>query len=143
MSQSPDNSPDNSPEPAPVDPDTLMGKINGLSFFTMFIVSLLIHTALIGATSVGYIQNCVKYQTIYPRRVIRQEAKERQAEERARKRTDRQTEDAKQVAGQNAKDKKAGKSTTKPLSKIEQKINQKSTTLPAKSSVGLDDIDEL
>ncbi len=70
MSQSPDNSPDNSPEPAPVDPDTLMGKINGLSFFTMFIVSLLIHTALIGATSVGYIQNCVKYQTIYPRRVI-------------------------------------------------------------------------
>jgi len=142
MSQSPQNSPDPTP-PAPVDPDALMGRINGMSFFAMFIVSLLIHTALIGATSVGFIQNCVKYQTIYPDRVIREEVKKQRAEERAKKRLERQAEDAKQVAKQKAKDKKDGKPSTKPATKIEQKINQKSTTLPAKSGVSLDDIDEL
>jgi len=143
MSQSPNNSPDKAPPSPPVDPDALMGRINGLSFFAVLVVSLIIHTTLIGATSVGHIQNCLKYWTIHPELIIRQAEKEKRAEERAKKRTERQQKEADQVAERKASDKKNGKTTSKPKSKIEEKINQKSTTLPAKSGVSLDDIDEL
>ena len=80
MSQSPDNISADSSGPVPVDPDSLMGKVNGLSFFAVFIMSLLIHTALIGATSIGFIQQCVKYQTLNPGAIIREEVKKQQAE---------------------------------------------------------------
>jgi len=143
MSQSPNNSPDKAPQRPPVDPDALMGRINGLSFFAVLIVSIIIHGTLIGATSIAHIQDCLKYKTLHPERIIRQEAKEQRAEERAKKRAARQDKEAKQVAEQKAKDKKSGKTTSKPKTKIEEKINQKSTTLPAKSGVSLDDIDEL
>jgi len=141
MSQDSDNITVSKPDQAPVDPDALMSRISGLSFFAMFIVSLLIHTALIGATSVGFIQQCVHYKTLDPGSIIREEVKKQKAEERAKKRADRQAEEAKQIAKQ--KDKASGASTSKPKSKIEKKITEKSTTLPAKSGVRLDDIDEL
>ena len=140
MSQSPNTNPENAPVTCQVDPDALMGRINGLSFFSMFIVSLLIHAALIGATSIGFIQQCVEYNTLTPGAMIREKAKKERAEEREKKRAKRQEIEASLVAGQKGK---GGKSTTKPLSKIEKKINQKSTTLPAKSGVKLDDIDDL
>ena len=140
MSQSQKTSPEKTPADDQVDPDALMGRINGLSFFAMFLVSLLIHAVLIGGTSVGFIQQCVKYNTLAPGAIIRENVKKERAEERAKKLAERQEDDAKKVAEQ--KDKGA-RSTTKPVSKIEQKINQKSTTLPAKSGVTLDDIDEL
>ena len=123
-----------------IDPDALMGRITGLSFFSMFLVSVLIHAVLIGATSIGFIQQCVEYKTLTPGAMIREKEKQVRAEERAKKRAKRQEIEASLVAGQKGK---GAKSTTKPKSKIEQKINQKSTTLPAKSGVKLDDIDDL
>ena len=140
MSQSQNTSPEKTPADDQVDPDALMGRINSLSFLSMLLVSLLIHAALIGATSIGFIRQCVEYNTLTPGAVIREKVKEERAEERRKKRTERQDAEAKLVAGQKGK---GGTSTTKPASKIEQKINQKSTTLPAKSGVKLDDIDEL
>ena len=140
MSQSQNTNPEKTAADEPIDPDALMGRINGLSFFAMFLVSLLVHAVLIGATSVGFIQQCVKYNTLAPGAIIREIVKKERAEERAKKLAERQADDAKKVAEQ----KKTGsRPTTKPVSKIEQKINQKSTTLPAKSGVNLDDIDEL
>ncbi|MBT3200219.1 MAG: hypothetical protein HN350_09905 [Phycisphaerales bacterium] len=124
-----------------VDPDALMGKINGLSFLAMFIVSLLVHTVLIGATSVGFIQDCIAYKTLDPDSVLQEQAKKAQAAQRDKQRAERQAEDAK-LAAEN-KNKKSKNPTTKPLTKIEQDINKTSTTLPATSGVNLDDIDEL
>jgi len=126
-----------------VDPDALMGKVNGLSFFAMFIVSLLVHTVLIGATSVGFIQDCIEYQTLDPDSALQEQAKIAQAAERDKKRAERQAEDAKLAAENKNKPKKSSKATSKPLTKIEQDINKTSTTLPATSGVNLDDIDDL
>ncbi|MDP6543369.1 MAG: hypothetical protein QGH60_05215 [Phycisphaerae bacterium] len=140
MSQSPNRNPESAPVTCQVDPDALMGRINSLSFLSMFVVSLLIHAALIGATSIGFIQQCVEYNTLAPGAIIREKFKQERAEERRKKRAERQEAEAKAVAGQKGK---GGTSTTKPVSKIERKINQKSTTLPAKSGVKLDDIDDL
>ena len=140
MSQSQNTNPEKIPTSDQVDPDALMGRINSLSFFSMFLVSILVHAALIGATSVGFIQLCVEYKTLNPDKVIRERTRIERAEEREKKRAKRQEIEASLVAGQKGK---GGKSTTKPLSKIEKKINQKSTTLPAKSGVKLDDIDDL
>ncbi|MDP6637405.1 MAG: hypothetical protein QGG42_21105 [Phycisphaerae bacterium] len=143
MSQSPNTNPEKTSEGVPIDPDALMGRINSLSFFAVFLVSVLVHAALIGGTSVGYIQLCLEYKTLDPDTVIREKVKKEQAAERAKKRAERQEAEAKAVAGQKGKGSKGGTSTTKPKSKIEEKINQKSTTLPAKSGVKLDDIDDL
>jgi hypothetical protein len=143
MSQSQNNNPEKTTADDGVDPDALMGRINGLSFFAVLIVSLIIHALLIGGTSVGFIQQCVKYQTLAPGAIIREEVKKERAEERAKKLADRQADDAKKVAEEKMNPKKSTKPTTKPLTKIEQDINQKSTTLPATSGVNLDDIDEL
>jgi len=143
MSQSPNRNPENAPVTCQVDPDALMGRINSLSFLSMFIVSLLIHAVLIGATSIGFIQQCVEYNTLAPGAIIQEKVKQERAEERCKKRAERQEAEANAVAGQKGKGAKGGTSTTKPVSKIEQKINQKSTTLPAKSGVKLDDIDDL
>ncbi len=74
MSQSPNNSPDKAPQRPPVDPDALMGRINGLSFFAVLIVSIIIHGTLIGATSIAHIQDCLKYKTLHPERIIPPEA---------------------------------------------------------------------
>jgi len=142
MSQSPNTNknPEKTPADDQVDPDALMVRINGLSFLSMFLVSLIIHAVLIGATSIEFIQQCVEYNTLAPGVVIREKARKERAEERRKKRAERQDAEAKLVAAQKGK---GAKSTTKPKSKIEQKINQKSTTLPAKSGVKLDDIDDL
>ena len=80
-----------------VDPDALMGKINGLSFLAMFIVSLLVHTVLIGATSVGFIQDCIAYKTLDPDSVLQEQAKKAQAakEEKARAKAEAATAKAK------------------------------------------------
>ncbi|MDP6635285.1 MAG: hypothetical protein QGG42_10330 [Phycisphaerae bacterium] len=143
MSQSPNNSPEKTHSDDQVDPDALMGKVNGLSFFAMFLVSLFIHAALIGGTSIGFIKLCVEYNTLEPDIIISENAKKERAAERAKKRAERQAEEAKQVAAQKGKGSKGGRPTSRPLSKIEKKINQTSTTLPAKSGVNLDDIDDL
>jgi hypothetical protein len=143
MSQSQNTKPEKPDAASPVDPDALMGKINGLSFFAMFLLSLLIHTVVIGATSVGFIQLCIKHKTIEPDIILRENAKIEQAAERDKKRAERQAQDTKLAAQQKSNPKNGGKPTSKPLTKIEQKINQQSTTLPAKSGVNLDDIDEL
>jgi len=135
-----DRNPEKTPADDQVDPDALMVRINGLSFLSMFLVSLIIHAVLIGATSIEFIQQCVEYNTLAPGVVIREKARKERAEERRKKRAERQDAEAKLVAAQKGK---GAKSTTKPKSKIEQKINQKSTTLPAKSGVKLDDIDDL
>ena len=143
MSQSQNTSPENMDTSGPVDPDALMGRINSLSFLSMLFVSLFIHAVLIGATSIGFIQQCVEYNTLAPGAIIREKVKEERAAEREKKRAARQAAEAGLVAGQKGKGGKGGTSITKPASKIEQKINQKSTTLPAKSGVKLDDIDDL
>ena len=146
MSQASNTDPRKPDGDNPVDPDVLMGGINKLSFFAMLLVSLIVHAVLIGATSVEFIQQCVKYQTLEPGAKVREEARIKRTEERKKKLAERQAEDAKKVAQQ--KDKgtngsNGGKPTSKPASKIEQDINPKTTTLPAKSGVNLDDIDEL
>ena len=143
MSQKQNTSPEKTRDGGPVDPDALMGRINSLSFLSMFLVSVLIHAVLIGATSIGFIQQCVEYNTLTPGAMIREKVKQERAAEREKKRAERQAAEAGLVAGQKGKGGKGGTSTTKAASKIEQKINHKSTTLPAKSGVKLDDIDEL
>ncbi len=140
MSQSQNTSPEKTAASDQVDPDALMGRINSLSFLSMFLVSVLIHAVLIGATSIGFIQQCVEHNTLTPGAIIRENVKKERAEERRKKRAERQAAEARLGAEQKGK---AAKSTTKPTSKIEEKLNQKSTTLPAKSGVKLDDIDEL
>ncbi|MBC8373630.1 MAG: hypothetical protein H8E53_08560, partial [Planctomycetes bacterium] len=103
MSQSQNTNPEKTPARGAIDPDALMGRISGLSFFSMFLVSLLIHAVLIGATSIGFIQQCVKYNTLTPGAMIRENAKKEQAKEREKKRAERQETEAKIVAGQKGK----------------------------------------
>lgn len=143
MSQTQNNIPDKKSAGDPVDPEALMGRVNGLSFLSMLLVSVLVHSLLIGVTSVTYIRQCMAHGTLYPDAAIREQVQKERTEERRKKRAERQAADAKQVAEQKSKGGKSGGATTKPVSKIEQNINRKSTTLPAKSGVSLDDIDEL
>lgn len=132
-------------------PDALMGKISKSGLTLNFIFSLLLHVGLIGGLSVGFIQLCIKYNSMDPKAIIAEEevAKKKAEEERLRK--ERQ-EKAKQEALQKAKDEaerkkreaeeaKNGKASgnTSNMSEIEKTLQETSDERPTTSS--LDSID--
>jgi len=140
MSDTPDNNPVQTPEGDQVDPDELMSEVSSQSFLRTFLISLAFHAVLIGVTSIGFIMLCAEHNTLHPDVVLRQKAKDKRAEEL---RKDRLEAQKKLIADQKKAPGSPGKGTTRPASKIERQINRKSTTLPAKSGVGLEDIDDL
>jgi len=140
MSDNLANNPVQTPGGDQVDPDELMTEVSSVSFLRTFLISVVIHAVLIGVTSIGFLMLCAEHNTWDPDVVIRQIAKDKRAEELRKEREDAQK---KLIADQKKAARSSAKSATKPASKIEQQINRKSTTLPAKSGVGLEDIDDL
>ena len=119
-----------------VDPDELMGRISSLSFLRMAGISVAIHVVLIGVTSIGFLMDCSKYKTWHPDAEIRRITKEQRAE---KLRKDREDAQRKLIADR----KKGPGAETRPSSDVEKKVKRKSTTLPTRSGVGLDDIDDI
>jgi len=140
MSDNQSNNPVESPGSDQINPDELMGEVNKLSFFRTFTISVIVHVVLIGVTSIGFITLCAEHNTLHPDVVIRRIAKEERAEELRKEREEAQKQ---LIADQKKAAKSRGSGATRPASKIGQKMKRKSTTLPAKSGVGLEDIDEL
>lgn len=121
-----------------VDPDELMGRVSNLPILKIVGISVALHVVLIGITSIGFLMDCSKYKTWHPDVEIRRIAKEQRAQKLLKEREDAQK---KLIADQKKKSK--GGAGTKPASDVEKKVTRKSTTLPARSGVGLDDIDDI
>lgn len=140
MTDSQNSKPPQMPGSVAVDPDELMGRVSNLPILRMVGISVAIHVVLIGITSIGFLMDCSKYKTWHPDVEIRRIAKEQRAEKLLKDREDAQK---KLIADQKKKSKGGTSAGTKPASSIEKNVTRKSTTLPARSGVGLDDIDDI
>lgn len=140
MSDSQNSKPPQTPGSVAVDPDELMGRVSNLPILKIVGISVVLHVVLIGITSIGFLMDCSKYKTWHPDVEIRRIAKEQRAQKLLKEREDAQK---KLIADQKKKSKGGTSAGTKPASSIEKNVTRKSTTLPARSGVGLDDIDDI
>lgn len=142
MSDSKHSKPRQAPGSGVVDPDELMGQVSNLPILKIVGISVALHVVLIGITSIGFLMDCSKYKTWHPDVEIRRIAKEQRAEKLLKEREDAQK---KLIADQKKKSKGGTKpgAETRGASDVEKNVTRKSTTLPARSGVGLDDIDDI
>ncbi len=148
-----------------VDPEALLADIARSHLVRMILWSSLIHFVLIGGTSVHFIKLCFDYQTLHPKQVVKQKAREA-AEKKVKDDEDarvkaaiQQQEDAKKKTAADkgapgaAKETPAvapatgaapdGKEPEKKKSKIEQELEKTSSERPKKTSISLDNASDL
>lgn len=131
-------------------PDEIMSKAQGNSLLLTLIFSIIAHFIVLTCLSMGYIQDALKYETIFPKDAIAEEsktkrlaAKKAKAEAAEKKRAEAQAAAAKAAEEAVIKPKKidtTGKNGKKKLSKIEQEIQETSDERPSISD--LDSIDD-
>ena len=139
-----------------IDPDELMANISRSNLGKTIVISTIFHIIFIGALSIGYIGQCIKYKRLDVKVAIKQE-KARKKQEEEKKRRAELIEKAKAAAKKAAKSKQAAKKQPakapqsvkgkKRVPKILQEINEVSKERPKETEVkSLDDdlgLDEL
>jgi hypothetical protein len=139
-------------------PDHVMANVAKSVLPAALAVSLLVHLAVVGVTSVGFIGKCVKHGTLHPKQAIQnlreQEESERIAEERrerlqqAREEVDEPATDS--AGGGTAEDAggelpEAGAETADDggMTPIEREINEGDTSRPPVPDATFDNVDDL
>jgi hypothetical protein len=139
------------------DPEKLIENLSKSHFFRMLVYAVLIHILICVLTSFGFIALCVKYHSLHPREIIKEQEKiaaENKAKEDAAKAAEEASKLAKAAAEDARKNPKPaakeppkeGAGATeggenqpdKKKSKIEQEVEKTSTERPKGSSMGLD-----
>ena len=134
-------------------PDDLMADISRSTLGRTLVISIVVHVILLGVTSIGFIGLCLKYDTLYPKRVIAAERVE------AKKKAILAADKASVPAAGNAAAAPlpaAGGTTAPPSpaaagatptttekSPIEQTLEEVDRNLPKKSNVTFDKVDSL
>lgn len=107
-------------------PDELMGNISKSTMLKTLPVSLAAHVVVIVLTSVGFMAECVKYNTLYPAEKKARIAKAEEAREDAAEKAEYVRKLAEKAKGTGA----ATRPAAKPKSPVERRISGVITTQP-------------
>lgn len=72
----------------PVDPDRVMASLQGTGVGRPLAVAAVVHVVVILITSIGYLQLCARYGSLYPKPLMAEEARQAEAAAKAEKRAE-------------------------------------------------------
>ncbi len=131
-------------ESGAIHPDELMRNVSDSRMGNALMIAIIVHVVLVGATSIGFIAQCVQYGTLYPKQAIKVEREEKAAAAKAAKTAElREAMKQKQAAAEAAAASQPARpaANVRGQSAIERAVTETSDERPEDAS--LDSLDDM